>query len=208
MSIFNRIKSLFLHGFFALLPLLITIGIIRLLFRVLKSLLEPIYAIEPAWLQQIPHGEILLSILAIFILGILYDLVLKYPIMSIEQLLINRVPLLRQVYFSSKKLIEAFNPRKKQVSFKKVVLVEFPRAGVWSLAFVTNELVPDLAPNKSVQYYNVFVPHVPNPAVGYFMMVPATDCKSVNITRQEALALIVSGGIIKPEQFSQQSGVV
>lgn len=199
MTVIQRIKSIFLHGFFTLLPIALTFGIIRFIFRLIKSTLLPIYHREPEFLKAIPHSEILLTIIVIFVLGIFFDLFLLKTLHDVEQNILQRIPLLRQIYFGTKQLVTALNPQDK-LTFKTVVMIEFPRPGTYTLGFVTNEVMPDLSPELKGIYYSVFVPTVPNPTTGYYLMVPKEGCTPINISRQDALALIISGGIIQPSR--------
>jgi len=221
--IVNRSKLLFMHGFFTLLPLAITIGIIRFAFRLIKSTLAPVYQLEPSSLKQIPNSEIFVAIIVIFVLGILCDLFLLDVIRHVEQSILNRIPFLRQIYFGAKQLVNALNPKKDHNS-ATVVIIEYPRPGLYSIGFVTNvmpaQFFADTAHNPgssghsgpanasnpdfplfnpAEKHYSVFVPSVPNPATGHYLVVPARDCKPSGLSRHEALTLIASGGIIQPD---------
>jgi uncharacterized membrane protein len=200
LSFLNRCKSLFMHGFFILLPLAITFGVIRLIFGLIKSTLLPIYQIEPTFLKKIPHSEILIAIIVTFILGVLCDLFLLRFIYKIENSILNRIPLFRQVYFGAKQLVEALNPKDK-LTLKTVVMVEYPRTGIYSIGFITNEIITEHFPHLSGKHYSVFIPSVPNPATGNYIIASEKDCIMLNLSRHEALALIISGGIIQPEKI-------
>ena len=193
----NRCKSVFMHGFFTLLPIAITFGIIRFAFRLIKSTLAPVYNWEPVWLTKIPHSEIFLTIMVIFILGLFFDLFLLRVLHTIEDKILNRIPLFRQVYFGVKQLVAALSPQDK-LTFKNVVMVEFPRAGIYSLGFLTNEVIADNFPALNGKHFSIFIPTTPNPTTGFYIIVPEASCQAVNLTRQEAMALIISGGIIQP----------
>ena len=67
----------------------------------------------------------------------------------------------------------------------------------------TSKLAPELAPNQEEKFYNIFIPTTPNPTSGYFLILPERDIHVINITRQEAMAMVISGGIIQPEQFQK-----
>ncbi len=92
----------------------------------------------------------------------------------------------------------------EQLKGKKVVLVEFPRQQIYSLGFLTSELQPEIAPNKKQKFFNIFIPTAPNPTSGYFVIAPEEDLIIVDLTRQEAMAMIISGGIIQPERFTKK----
>src|SRR5262249_46797328 len=104
-------------------------------------------------------------------------------------------------YIGIKQLVQAFNPHDKQ-SFKQVVLIEFPRPGIYSIGFITSDVNPEISPHSDRRYYNVFVPTTPNPTTGFFFMVAQECVTIINISPKEAMALIISGGIIQPEQFN------
>ena len=97
----------------------------------------------------------------------------------------------------SKQLVNAFNPD-NHIAFKKVVLIEFPSKGLHSIGFLTSELVKELRPKKEVCYYNIFIPTTPNPMSGYFVILPKSEVIITNLNRQEAMAMIISVGIIQP----------
>ncbi|HZW60795.1 MAG TPA: DUF502 domain-containing protein [Candidatus Babeliales bacterium] len=200
----GTISSIFLNGLIAILPITLTIAIFRFSFKLIKSWVAPVSKIMPTFLIAIPHSEIILVILFIFLLGILLRLfVLRTAIFAFEALLF-KIPLIRPIYSGVKQLVHAFNPQ-DTFSFKKVVLVEFPRKGLYSLGFVTSEASHHITPpDKSQNYFSVFVPTTPNPTTGFYIILPEEDIIVIDLNRQEAMALIISGGIIQPERFMQR----
>ncbi|MGA9530973.1 MAG: DUF502 domain-containing protein [Candidatus Babeliales bacterium] len=192
--------SIFINGLFTVLPITVTLGLFSLSFRLIQSWLEPIRTIKPAFLSHVPYSEFLLVITFIFVVGVILRLfILQHLIQSLEQILFA-LPLIRPVYSGIKQLIYAFGAQ-DSLTFKKVVLVEFPRKGMFSLGFLTSELPKDLRPDPDKRFYNIFIPTTPNPTSGYFIIVEDTELKSINLTQHEAMALIISGGIIQPERF-------
>ena len=189
--------KLFLNGLLTLLPITLTFSIFKITLNLILSWLEPIRKFVPPYLD-VPYGEIILAILIIFAFGTMLKVFLLHPLIrAIENLLI-KVPLVRPVYSGIKQLVQAFSAQDK-ISFKKVVFIEFPRKGMYSIGFLTSELDPKFAPHTETKFYNIFVPTTPNPTTGYFIMLPEADIRLINITRQEAMAMIISGGIIQPE---------
>jgi uncharacterized membrane protein len=90
-------------------------------------------------------------------------------------------------------------------TFKHVVLVEFPRVGIYSLGFVMSEFPEQISPksiDKKKRFFSVYIPTTPNPTTGFFVICPEDQFKIVDLTKQEAMALIVSGGILQPERFT------
>jgi len=196
----HYIQSIFLTGLFAILPLTLTIAVFQISFRLLKKWVEPIGHLKTPFLSWLPHSDILIVLLLIFFIGaILHFFIIKSLIHGLESLLF-KLPLVRPVYSGIKQLVFAFDPN-NTVSFKKVVLVQFPRTGIYSVGFLTGEFPPSLTPDQNTQLFTVFVPTTPNPTTGFFIMLPAHDITVVDLTQQEAMALIISGGIIQPERI-------
>ena len=196
--VFNSLWKLFRNGFLTILPIALTIVIFKITLNLIISWLEPLKPLVPTYLD-IPYGEVILAILIIFLFGtILKIFVMRSIINAIENFLI-KLPLVRPIYSGIKQLVQAFSAHDK-ITFKKVVLIEFPRKGIYSVGFLTSELAPDLAPNKEEKFYNIFIPTTPNPTSGYFIILPERDIIIISITRQDAMAMIISGGIIQPKK--------
>lgn len=195
------IWSLFMNGLLTLLPIAITVGVVSFFLGLLKKFFAPLRAFKNAipYLGKIPHAEFIIGIGLIFAAGIfLRSFVIRYVFGMLESI-VSHVPLVRLVYRSVKQLVSAFSPDDTH-SFRQVVLVEFPRPGIYSIGFQTTKLSPDIAPDKDRQYYNVFLPTTPNPTTGYFLIVREGDFRVVDLTTQEAMALIISGGIVQPDR--------
>lgn len=195
---FSFIRSLFISGLLTLLPLTLTVALFNVSFKLLKSWLAPIHALEPEILTRIPHSEIILVVVAILLVGLVLKLFLAQPIIHALEGAFKRIPLVRQVYFGIKQMVHAFTS-KEQDSFQSVAWVEFPRKGVYSLGFMTGKVDPRISPDPQSTYYNFFIPTTPNPTTGYYVIVPAHECMFTTFSRQEAMSLVISGGIIQPE---------
>ncbi|MFZ5954052.1 MAG: DUF502 domain-containing protein [Candidatus Dependentiae bacterium] len=205
----DNIWSLFLSGLLTLLPIALTIGIFNFTLKILKNWLQPIYEkgwlkpihrLEPSFLHDIHFSELVLVVAIIILVGLILRVFLLRSLLHAIESLLNKVPLVRTVYSGIKQLVDAFNPHDK-VSFKQVVLIEFPRKGIYSVGFMTSELAGSLTPEDNNQYMSVFVPTTPNPTTGYFFIVAKDQIFPTDLSRQEAMALIISGGIIQPERF-------
>ncbi|HBY05685.1 MAG: hypothetical protein UV38_C0001G0118 [candidate division TM6 bacterium GW2011_GWE2_42_60] len=206
-QLYDTIKSLFVSGFFALLPLAITFAIFAFLYRTAKTWCSPVFYILPSFLTNIPGVELFIVLLFIIGMGAVLKFFVIKPLIEILEGAFKKLPLVGQVYFGIKQLLGAFSPKDKN-HFQRVVLVEFPRRGTFSLGFLTNELHSELSPkdangNVTTTYFNVFVPHTPNPTTGFFIIVPEQECHEIPLTRQEAMTIIISGGIIQPDRFKK-----
>lgn len=199
--ILNEIKSIFLSGLFTILPLTLTLILFKASFNIIRGWIQPISKIEPKFLHNVAYSEFILVILFIFILGIILKFfVLKKIIHWIEEKIFFKVPLLRSVYSGIKQLVHALT-QQDQLSFNKVVLVEFPTPGTYSIGFLTGEFLSVIPDKEYIMHYNVFIPTTPNPTTGFFVIVPKEKFSEIDLTRQEAMAIIISGGIIKPDRF-------
>jgi len=198
LSFVDSISSLFLTGLFSLLPITLTIAVFTLTLRVLQSWLEPLKQFGLPFLGVIPYSELILAIAIIFIAGTLYNMFILRPIIHAVEKLFSRIPLIRPVYSGIKKLVEAFSFQDK-VSFTKVVRIEFPRAGIYSIGFLANQVDEKIAPDTHKKYHSIFIPTTPNPTSGFLVIVPEDQIAIIDISRQEAMAMIISGGIIQPD---------
>jgi uncharacterized membrane protein len=206
---FDGIKSLFLGGLFTLLPIALTIAFFTFTLRLIQSWFNPIYLIVPTYLRTIPYVEIMVVLVTIFIVGAIVKFLLLQPLIeAIEKYFVGRIPLIRPVYFGIKQLIRAFGPQDTE-HFQKVILIEFPRSGVYSIGFLTTTVATEIAPCKPGQegcptYFGVFIPNTPNPTTGYYVIAEEKDLQYVNLTRQEAMTIVISGGIIQPERLEKK----
>ena|SRR3990167_6668904 len=195
----SYIRHLFVTGFIFLLPITITFSLFNFFFNVITKWLKPIKKLDIPFLNLIPHHEILILILFIFIMGIALKAFFAKPLIDVFEEIVEKVPFVRTIYMGTKKLVHAFSGH-DQVSFKKVVIVEYPRQGIYSIGFLTKDIPPQISQKE---LFGVYIPHTPNPASGNFVMVPKESLFETDLTRHEATALIISGGIVQPNRYSQ-----
>ena len=186
---FLYLWSLFLSGLFTILPLTFTVVFLNFSFKLLIKWLEPIRMIEPNFIKHIPYSEVFLTILSIFLIGIILKVfILKRIIHAIEKL-IYKIPLIRPIYKGLKQMVDSFYSDKKTASFTNVVLIEFPRKEIYSIGFSTGELPEELSPEKNQPYLNVFIPTSPNPTTGFYLIVPEKDLLKTKSYRPQWSAL-------------------
>jgi uncharacterized membrane protein len=188
------LQHLFATGFLFLLPIALTFSLFSFFFNLIKKWLGPIKNLNIPFISNIPHSEILLFLLFIFFIGVLIKAFILKPIIIIIDESLNKIPMVRTVYKGLKQLVHAFSSHDEK-SFKKVVLVQYPRAGAYSIGFLTKEIPLEVSKHNLV---GVYVPHTPNPATGNFIMVRADEIEETDLTRQEATAMVISGGIVQP----------
>ncbi len=208
-SVSHYFTRAFINGLLVILPFTLTMGLFLLSARLIINWLSPVqkfieHPIE--FIATVPYRAIanqgFLLLLGIVFFGVVIrTLVLRNLIHQLEKLLF-KIPLIRPVYSGIKQLVHAFSVQDK-ITFKKVVLVEFPRKGIYSLGFLTSELPLSIAPEKEEKFFNIFIPTTPNPTSGYFVILSESNFKAIDLTRQEAMAMIISGGIIQPDRLSE-----
>lgn len=197
-------SKLFVTGFLTLLPFTITYTVFAVSFKVIKNLFEPLIWVQNKipYIRDIPHAEIMLALVIIILAGMILRSFIIQSLFQVFESQLNRIPFIRPVYNSTKQLVNAFSPKETD-SFQKVVIVEFPSKGSFSFGFQTSEVPSQFAPGNSTEFCGVFVPTSPNPTSGYFIMVKKEQVQVVDIPPQEAMALIISGGIVYPQQHTK-----
>lgn len=203
-------KRSIINGLLTILPFTLTVGLFMVSFRIIVAWLKPIqeFINQPlVFLHAIEYkiiiNQILLVAIGIFLFGVIIRTLLLRSVIERFEELIFKIPLIRPVYSGIKQLVHAFSVQDK-ITFKKVVVVEFPRPGIYSLGFLTSELPHSIAPERDKKFYNIFVPTTPNPTSGFFVILAEHEFKTIDLTRQEAMAMIISGGIIQPERLMQK----
>ncbi|MCG8605167.1 DUF502 domain-containing protein [bacterium] len=200
----RRIRAYFLTGLLVVVPLGLTYFIIKLLFLAIDDILSD--TVSSFILQQfgvrlgerqIPGIGIITLLLIILITGILARNYFGRKLVNLGDRAVERIPLINRVYSATKQLSQAFFSSKREV-FKKPVLFEYPRKGIYSIGFYTQDTrgAPQEALEQDV--VSVFLPTTPNPTSGYLLFVPKTDVYDLDLTIEEALKLVISGGAIVP----------
>jgi len=199
------LRKFFLNGLIAILPITLTIALFNVSFRLITNLLTPLTAFtQETFLRYIPYSEIILAIIIICFIGTLYNFFILRSLIDFVEKLVFQIPLIRPVYSGIRQLVRAFSVTDDSIAFKKVVFIQFPREQIYSLGFLTSELQPEIAPNKEQKFFNIFIPTAPNPTSGYFVIAPEKDIVFVDLTHQEAMGMIISGGIVQPERFTKK----
>ena len=191
----RRFRELFVVGLAVVLPLLLTYLLLRFLFETLDGLLDRM--IHALLGRKIPGLGFLATLATIFLIGALTTNIVGRKVVAMTEGLLLRIPLVKNVYGASKQLFDAITLPGRG-AFRQVVMLEYPRSGLYALGFITAtqaEGFQDLVGEKTV---NVFIPTAPNPTSGFFLVVPERSVIPVPISVEEALKLIVSGGLIVP----------
>ena len=194
-SIKKRSKNYFFSGILIFVPLVITILVIKAIFTFLDSLLLPY--LKPYFGYWLPGIGILIIVVMIYLTGLLVTNYIGRKFFQIGENLVLNIPLVKSIYGSVKQIIETFSVKDNHIA-KKVVMVQYPKENVWSIGLVNGEIIH---PESHEEMYSILIIAAINPASGFFIMVPKREAIILNITVEEAMKWIVSGGIITPDTF-------
>ena len=191
-SISLTLRNYFITGVVVLIPIGFTLYLSKILIGISSKLIPKNLNPNHYLPFDIPGVEILISILLITIVGGLSLSFFGRRILKLIDDLFKRIPFLRTVYSAIVQMTETFS--KKDDNKKSVVLVEYPRKGVWAVGFATKENTGEMAEKTNKKLINVFVPTTPNPTSGFLLMFPIEDVIYLNMTFEEASKFIVSAG--------------
>ena len=191
-SLSLTIRNYFITGVFVLIPIGFTLYLTKILIGISSNLIPKNLNPNHYLPFDIPGVEILISILLITLVGGLSLSFFGKRILKIIDDLFQRIPFLRTVYSAIVQMTETFS--KKNDDTKSVVLVEYPRKGVWAVGFATKENTGEMADKTNKKLINVFVPTTPNPTSGFLLMFPIEDVIYLNMSFEEASKFIVSAG--------------
>lgn len=183
------------------MPLGVTLLVVRVLVNWMdNSLLLIPEAYRPANLLgfHIPGLGVALSLLIVFTTGVLAANLFGRSLVSLWEHILARIPLVRSVYSAAKQLAETVFSEKGK-SFRKVLLIEFPRRGLWTIAFQTGADIGEAQAKTGVDVINVYVPTTPNPTGGYFVMVPRSDVIELDMKVDDGLKMLMSMGAVVPD---------
>ena len=186
-------KRITFAGIFAIVPIALTFYIIKIIIVFLNQLTAPF--LERVQLE-IPGLGVVLTLLIIFALGIFVTNVLGRKLFSWAEKLIASIPLVKNIYSTIKQITNAFSGAVKTDNYQRVIYIQYPRPELWTISFVTGESVD----KSGVRYYHVFVPTTPNPTSGVFIIIPQKDAVDAEMTVEEGLKAVISGGLLAPKR--------
>ncbi len=186
------LRNYFITGVVVLIPIGFTLYLSKILIGVSSNLIPENINPNSYLPFAIPGVEILISIILITIVGGLSLSFLGKRILKLIDDLFKRIPFLRTIYSAILQMTETFS--NKDNDKKSVVLIEYPRKGVWAIGFATKENKGEMADKTNQKLINVFVPTTPNPTSGFLLMFPIDDVIYLNMTFEEASKFIVSAG--------------
>lgn len=193
-------RKYLIAGLLVWMPLGITFLVVKAIVGFLDKtlLLLPVQYQPQALIGfDIPGLGVLLAVILVLTTGMIVANLLGRRMIAAWESLLARIPLVRNLYAGVKQIVEAVLATDGK-SFSKVLLVEYPRKGVWSLAFLTSKSLGEVQEKTEKDVVSVFIPTTPNPTSGFVLMVPEHEVIELNMTVEEGLKMIISMGVVVP----------
>jgi len=192
----KKLRSQFLTGILIVVPITLVIVILVWLFSLIQRIMQPL--IDPFVGHHVGIiASLIAMIVLIYVVGLIGSSIGGARLINWgESLVFGKIPVVRQIYGGIKKIIQAFStPKASETGFMEVVLVEFPRKGMKTIALVTNESYQD----SGEKLLNIFIPTTPMPTSGYLEIVRESDVIHTDLSIEDALEMVVSAGKVTPE---------
>ena len=196
----KNIQKYLIAGLLVWLPIVVTV----LLFRFLISLMDQTLILLPTQIRpesllgfSLPGLGVILTLLVLLVTGIFAANIVGKTMVGFGERLLKRIPIVRSVYSAAKNFSELVFSETGQ-SFKKVLLIEYPRKGIYSLAFQTSTALGEVQKETGSDVVCTFVPTTPNPTSGYIIILPKKDVIEMDMNVDEAFKMIVSLGVVVP----------
>ena len=191
-----HIKKYIFRGLLAVVPLFLTYLAIKLLYTTIDQ--RAVGLVDRFFGFKFPGLGILLVLVALYILGLLASNVVGRRLFGLVEKMTNYIPLIKTTYKVGQQLGKTLSLPEKQV-FKRAVLVDYLKPGIWTIGFVTGEVID--TKNNNEKLLKVFVPTPPNPTSGTMVVVRESETRDPGWTIEEAINAVISGGIIGPEEL-------
>ena len=194
------IRRQFFAGILVVVPLIITYVVLRFLFQAVDGILSPLIA--KLLKHDIPGLGIIATLLIVLFVGFLTRNIFGAAIVRYGERLLSKTPIIRIFYSAAKQLIEAVTmPNIK--TFKEVVMIEYPRQGLYAVGFATAKIKLQEFNNVRKKLVGVFIPSTPTPMTGIVVFIDEAELICLDITIEAGIKLIVSGGIVSPPEIAQ-----
>jgi len=205
----SHLRRYFVAGLLFWVPVAVTVLIVRFLVNILdKSMvLVPVqYRPENLLGFSVPGLGVILALVVVFLTGIIVANLLGRQLIRLWEALLARIPVVRNIYSASKQLMETVVSGNGK-SFREVVMIEYPRKGLWTMAFVTGDANEQAKPHVGDDAISIFVPTTPNPTSGFFLMVSASEVVRLDMSVEDGLKLILSTGVLQPRSGAGRKAI-
>jgi len=196
----SSLRSYLLTGLVVWMPVLVTMVVLRFIIDLLDKTIALIpHAYQPEQLIgfNVPGLGVLLSLILLLLTGMVATNLLGQRLVTWSESVLDRIPLVRTIYNGSKQVMQALFATNSQ-AFRKVVLIQYPRKGIWSIAFHTGSPPAEVSEHTGKEMLTVFIPTTPNPTSGFLMMVPKSETMELSMPTEAALKFIISLGVMQP----------
>lgn len=195
----SRIKRYFFTGFFIILPAFITAYVLYAIFMFIDGIWGKVinFYLRKHLGFAIPGLGFILGMLTILGVGFVATNLLGKRLFGFFERMFRKFPMIKLIYDPAKQIVDSFVSRENP-AFKKVVMVEYPSKGLWSIGFLTNESFKEAEDKTGEELLHVFIATTPSPFTGFLILVPRRDVKILDMPIEGGIKLIVSGGIVKP----------
>lgn len=207
MKLGGKLKAYFFTGILVTAPVMITFFVAyKLIVFVdvsVNKLLPPQFALNNYLPFTIPGLGIIILVVALILVGMFAAGFLGRFFLRLGEWIVYKVPFISSVYSLLKQIFETFLSSKSD-AFKKVVLLEYPRKGIWILGFVSTDTEGEVKDIVKKDMVNVFIPTTPNPTSGFLIFVPREDVVELEMSVEDGIKFVISGGIVSPEELKQK----
>ena len=156
--------------------------------------------LNTAWARFLGRAFVLIVMIGLVILvGLFAKNFFGRKLLLLGEIIIERIPIINRIYVALKQISNAFWGQDKTI-FREVVLIEYPRRGIYALGFVTSENTGEVGEKISGKLLNIFIPTTPNPTSGYFLMIPDRRVTHLDMTVEDGMKMVISGGAVMPEE--------
>ncbi|MGE5577540.1 MAG: DUF502 domain-containing protein [Syntrophothermus sp.] len=203
-KLMKRLRNYLITGMIILLPLVVTLYVLWTGFNIVDGLLGGLIA--RLLRREIPGAGTLVTLFLTILVGAVATNIIGKRLITFGENILARIPVVRSIYSTVKQVIDAFAVQNRD-AFKRVVMIEYPRRGLYSIGFVTGEGLGEILGSRvTEELLTVFIPTAPNPTTGFFVLLPRQEVIPLEMTVEEGLKLVISGGVIIPNRLGRKNG--
>ncbi len=202
----SSLKSIFFAGLVVTLPLAFTVFVFHFIFVNLDQFLGPIVTkllikfrvpITPDF--RVPGLGLFTTFVTIFFVGLFTRNIAGRRLVKLGEAILIKIPVFKNIYVGAKQVIETIGASSSR-AFSKVVLVEYPRRGIYALAFITGDSRGEVGEKTGKEMINVFLPTTPNPTSGFFLVVPKDEIIELDMSVEDGVKMLISAGLVVPDK--------
>jgi uncharacterized membrane protein len=214
-SLFTKLRAAFIAGLFMLAPIAVTLFVAKWLLNLVGGTFRNyfFFYVPDEWLENAslaPLWDLAATLIVIILitgLGFVSRWFLGKYFGGVAERFISNIPGVSAVYSTVKQIVTTFSSSKRSV-FQKVVLIQFPRKGIYAIGFLTNKAQGEVQAKTAEEVWTIFVPTTPNPTSGFLVMLPSEDIIELDMSIGDGMKLVISGGAVTPPFLRSQPVVV